>query len=453
MPTIAVVILAAGQGSRMKSSLPKVLHRLADKPLLRHVIDRARDLTPTKILVVYGHGGEQVRATIPDADLIWVEQTEQLGTGHAVQQVIPYLEGVDQVLVLYGDVPLVSSQTLRQLLQISTGQFGLLTVTLPDPTGYGRIERDDNGEVLRIIEQKDANPTQRAIQEINTGMMSLPARRLTSWLGQLSNDNAQKEYYLTDVLAMAVAEGMAVKVTQPAQAVEAEGVNNKMQLAALERAYQRMQADQLMADGLMLLDPARFDLRGTLTHGRDCVIDVNVIVEGRVQLGDNVHVGANTVLRDAKIADHVTILENCVIEGADIGADSRIGPFSRLRPGTQLTGAAHIGNFVEIKKSQVDQGSKINHLSYIGDSQIGAGVNVGAGTITCNYDGANKHQTVIQDDAFIGSNTALVAPVTIQQGATIGAGSVISRDAPAEQLTLTRAKQSSLQWQRPKKPT
>jgi len=449
---LGVVILAAGQGSRMKSNLPKVLHQLAGKPLLGHVIDAARTLDPQRIVVVYGHGGEQVQAAFPQADLNWAEQSEQLGTGHAVQQAIPYLEGMDRVLVLYGDVPLTASATLKQLVEKAGDDFGLLTVSLPNPMGYGRIERDDTGAVQRIVEQKDANAEQLKIDEVNTGIMCMSADRLHGWLKGLSNNNAQGEYYLTDVLAMAVAEDMPIHVVQPHNLDEAEGVNNKLQLAALERAYQSSQADRLMTDGLTLRDPARFDLRGTLQHGKDCIVDINVIIEGDVVMGDNVSVGANTVLRDIVIADNVTILENCVLEQASVGAESKIGPFSRLRPGAELTGGAHIGNFVEIKKSVVGQGSKVNHFTYLGDSEVGAGVNIGAGTITCNYDGVNKHKTVIGDNAFIGSNSALVAPVIIGKGATIGAGSVIGKDAPNDQLTLTRAKQLSLSnWQRPTK--
>jgi bifunctional UDP-N-acetylglucosamine pyrophosphorylase/glucosamine-1-phosphate N-acetyltransferase len=439
----------------MKSSLPKVLHKLADRPLLQHVIDTARTLDPARIVVVYGHGGERVRDSIEDDDLIWAEQAEQLGTGHAVQQAISHLDGLDQVLVLYGDVPLTRSETLQGLLEAAGDGFGLLTVELDDPTGYGRVERDAAGRVMRIVEQKDASPGQLAIREINTGIMVIPESRLHDWLGQLDNNNAQGEYYLTDVLAMAVIEGMPIAVSQPDDLMEAEGVNNKRQLAALERAWQRRAADRLMDAGLTLRDPSRFDLRGTLRHGSDCIIDVNVIVEGEVVLGDNVRVGANTVLRDVTIADDVVIRENCVLEESRVGPASQVGPYSRLRPGAELVGAAHVGNFVEIKKSTIGLGSKVNHLSYVGDSEIGSGVNIGAGTITCNYDGANKHKTVIGDNAFIGSNTALVAPVSVGKGATIGAGSTIGKDAPGGKLTLTRAKQTTIPgWVRPvkKKP-
>jgi len=449
---LGVVILAAGQGTRMKSTLPKVLHTLAGRPLLQHVIDTARTLDPEKIVVVYGHGGGDVRTRINDADLVWAEQAEQLGTGHAVQQAIPHLDGLDRVLVLYGDVPLTRSETLQGLLDAAGEGFGLLTVELDDPTGYGRVERDAEGRVMRIVEQKDANPEQLALREINTGIMVIPESRLHDWLGQLENNNAQGEYYLTDVLAMAVIEGMPISVSQPTDLMEAEGVNNKRQLAALERAWQRRAADGLMDAGLTLRDPARFDLRGTLKHGRDCVVDINVVIEGEVSLGNDVSIGANTVLRNVVIGDDVVIRENCVLEEAVVGDASQIGPYSRLRPGTELVGGAHVGNFVEIKKSTVGLGSKVNHLTYVGDSQIGSGVNIGAGTITCNYDGANKHKTIIGDNAFIGSNTALVAPVEVGEGATIGAGSTIGKDAPQGKLTLTRAKQMTIpNWVRPRK--
>jgi bifunctional UDP-N-acetylglucosamine pyrophosphorylase/glucosamine-1-phosphate N-acetyltransferase len=437
----------------MRSAIPKVLHRLGGKPLLGHVIDCARALDPQEIVVVYGHGGEHVRAAFTaQDDLRWVEQAEQLGTGHAVQQAVPRLDAADHVLVLYGDVPLTRAETLRELIAVAGHGFGLLTVTLADPSGYGRIVRNEGGRVQRIVEQKDADAEQLMIDEVNTGIMFMPREALARWLDRLSNDNAQGEYYLTDVLAMAVAEGFDIQVHQPASPLEAEGVNNRVQLATLERAYQRGLAEQAMLAGVTLRDPARVDFRGVLEHGRDVEIDVNVVLEGRVELGDDVRIGANCVLRDVTVASGVEILENCVIEEAHIGPGCRIGPFSRLRPGAELTGDAHVGNFVEIKKSVVGLGSKVNHLSYIGDTEIGAGVNIGAGTITCNYDGANKHKTIIEDRAFIGSNSALVAPVTIGRGATIGAGSVIGRDAPGEKLTLTRAKQVSVDWRRPTKP-
>jgi bifunctional UDP-N-acetylglucosamine pyrophosphorylase/glucosamine-1-phosphate N-acetyltransferase len=450
--SLGVVILAAGQGTRMKSDLPKVLHALAGKPLLGHVLDRARELDPVEIVVVYGHGGERVRdAFRQQEDLRWALQAEQLGTGHALQQAMPMLEQSDRVLVLYGDVPLIRTETLQSLIDSAGHSFGLLTVTLDDPSGYGRIVRDDAGRVVRIVEQKDASEVELAIGEINTGIMLLPRASLGGWLERLSNDNVQSEYYLTDVLEMAAAEGMTIHVAQPADVSEAEGVNNRHQLAVLERVYQRLQARQLMLDGVTLRDPERFDLRGSLAHGIDVEIDINAVIEGDVRLGDRVRVGPNCVLRDVVVGNDVEILENSVLEQASVGDGSRIGPFARLRPGAELVGDAHVGNFVEIKKSRVGLGSKVNHLTYIGDTEIGSGVNIGAGTITCNYDGANKHKTVIGDDAFIGSNSALVAPVTVGRNATIGAGSVIGKDAPDGKLTLTRAKQVSLSWQRPVK--
>ncbi|BAN70219.1 bifunctional UDP-N-acetylglucosamine diphosphorylase/glucosamine-1-phosphate N-acetyltransferase GlmU [endosymbiont of unidentified scaly snail isolate Monju] len=450
--TLGIVILAAGQGTRMKSRLPKVLHHLGDRPLLQHVIDTARALQPARLVIVHGHGGEQVRAAITGDDLIWAEQAEQLGTGHALAQALPHLAGLDQVLVLYGDVPLIRTETLQGLLDAAGDSFGLLTVTLEDPTGYGRICRDGAGQVECIVEQKDATPQQLAIREVNTGIMVLPGGRLADWLGRLGKDNAQGEYYLTDVLAMAVAEGLAVAVAQPAEPVEAEGVNDRLQLASLERAWQRRQAEALMRAGLTLRDPARFDLRGSLRHGLDCEIDIDVVIEGEVTLGEGVRIGPHCVLRDCHIDDGVEVLAHCVIEQAKIGTGSRVGPFARLRPGAELTGGNHVGNFVEIKNAEIGEGSKVNHLSYVGDADIGRGVNIGAGTITCNYDGANKHRTRIGDQAFIGSNTALVAPVSVGRGATIGAGSVISKDAPEERLTLTRARQTTIEgWKRPEK--
>ena len=450
---LGIVILAAGQGTRMKSRLPKVLHRLAGRPLLGHVIDCARGLEPVEIVVVYGHGGDQVRTRFTDeVDLRWVEQAEQLGTGHAVQLALPAFEQADRILVLYGDVPLTRPETLVELVAASD-RFGLLTVDLDDPTGYGRVVRGTTGQVERIVEHKDADATERAIREVNTGIMLLPREALARWLDGLSNDNTQGEYYLTDVLAMAVREGMDIQVCQPRESTEAEGVNTRSQLAALERVYQRRVAEQLMAAGVTLRDPSRFDLRGSLRCGTDVEIDINAVIEGDVRIGSRVTIGANCVLRDVVIGDDVEILDHCVLEQSRVGEGSRVGPFARLRPGAELVGGGHVGNFVEIKKSRVGRGSKVNHLTYIGDAEIGEGVNIGAGTITCNYDGANKHRTVIEDRAFIGSNSALVAPVTIGENATIGAGSVIGKDAPGDQLTLSRVKQVSLSWQRPTKKT
>jgi len=451
---LGIVILAAGQGTRMKSAIPKVLHRLAGRPLLAHVLDTAAVLDPVRVVVVYGHGGERVPAQFAQRDdVVWAEQTPQLGTGHALQQAQPHLDDCDRVLVLYGDVPLVEPDTLRALLA-RPEPVALLTVRLPDPTGYGRIVRDSAGTVRRIVEQKDASEAQRAIDEVNTGIMALDGARLARWLGRLENANAQGEYYLTDVVGLAVGEGLPVEAVITADRLEVAGINDRAQLAQLERAWQRHAAERLMRAGVTLVDPARFDLRGTLEHGRDVSIDVNVILEGAVRLGDDVSIGANTVLRDVEVANGVQILENCVIESAYLGPDSRVGPFSRIRPGTHLVGRAHIGNFVEIKKAEVGLGSKVNHLTYVGDATIGRDVNVGAGTITCNYDGVNKHRTVIGDRAFIGSNAALVAPVTVGEGATIGAGSTITRDAPPEALTIARARQATLPgWKRPVKKT
>lgn len=450
---LGVVILAAGQGTRMKSVLPKVLHPLADRPMLGHVVETARGLGAERIAVVYGHGGDQVPGAFADSDLIWVEQAQQLGTGHAVEQALPAMAGMDQVLVLYGDVPLTSQETLRGLLQAEEDtRLALLTVTLEDPAGYGRILRDAQGGVQRIVEQKDASVAELEIEEINTGILIADQQSLVQWLGRLDNDNAQGEFYLTDIVSMAVAEGVEVCTAQPGDEHEVMGVNDRLQLAELERHYQKLQARRLMRQGVTLRDPARFDLRGSLTVGQDVEIDVNVLIIGDVTLGDGVRVGANTVIRNSHIGAGVQIFENCVIEQAEVGAASRIGPFSRLRPETVLAARVHIGNFVEIKKSEVAEGSKINHLSYVGDTTVGRSVNIGAGTITCNYDGAFKHRTIIGDDAFIGSDTQLVAPVEVGAGATIGAGSTITRNAPPETLTLSRGKQTTIQgWIRPRK--
>ncbi len=448
---LGIVILAAGTGTRMKSRLPKVLHELGGTPLLGHVIEVARSLQPNRIAVVYGHGGAAVPNAFAAEDLLWVLQDQQLGTGHAVQQAMSAVADVDKVLVLYGDVPLIRGKSLQRLIDTCSGSpLGVMTLNLDQPEGYGRIQRDGAGRVVRIVEQKDADAEQQAIKEINTGIMLIERAHLQRWLPALSAENAQGEYYLTDIVATAVAEGIEVQTSQPADRVEAEGVNDRLQLAELERALQQRQAQELMRCGVTLADPARFDLRGTLQTGMDVYLDVNVIIEGRVLLGDNVRVGANTLLRNVEVGDNVSIRENCVIEDAVIGEHSIIGPFARLRPGAHLRGEAHIGNFVEIKNSVIGLGSKVNHLSYIGDTQMGAGVNIGAGTITCNYDGANKHRTEIGNRAFIGSNSALVAPVAIGQGATIGAGSVINKDAPEEKLTLSRSPQVTLEaWKRP----
>jgi len=447
-----VVILAAGMGKRMQSDLPKVLHPLAGKPLLSHVVDTARQLNPSRVCVVYGHGGDLVPSTLAADDLRFVLQVPQLGTGHAVMQAAAALDDDVPTLVLYGDVPLTASQTLETLLnKAGKEKLAVLTVDLPDPTGYGRIVRE-NQRIVRIVEQKDASSAERAIQEVNTGILVAPTRSLKAWLGKLSNNNAQQEYYLTDIIAMAVEDGMPIESTQPLHVWETLGVNSKLQLAELERIYQRNIANRLLEQGVTLADPGRIDVRGALSCGRDVSIDVGCVFEGMVELGDGVSIGANCVIRDAKIRPGVTIKAFSHIEGAEVGNDSQIGPYARLRPGTHLGADVHIGNFVEVKNSQFDAHSKANHLAYIGDATVGARVNIGAGTITCNYDGANKHRTVIEDDAFIGSDTQLVAPVTVGKGATLGAGTTLTKDAPPDSLTVSRAKQISISgWQRPVK--
>ena len=448
-----VVILAAGKGTRMKSDLPKVLHPLAGKPLLAHVLAAADALAPERICVVYGHGGEILPQSMARADIAWTRQEPQLGTGHAVQQAVPHLNPEAQCLILYGDVPLTRVETLREMTLIAReGAVALLTVRLANPAGYGRIVRDARGRVERIVEHKDASAEELAIDEVNTGILCLPAARLAGWLSRLDNRNAQGEYYLTDIIAMAASEGEQVIPCHPAAEWEVLGVNSRMQLAELERVHQREVAQALMTQGVTLIDPSRLDVRGELNCGRDVLIDVNAIFEGRVTLGDGVRVGANCVLKDVEVADGVEIKPFCHLEGAKIGARAVIGPYARIRPGSELAEESHIGNFVEIKNSQVGFNSKINHLSYVGDATVGRKVNIGAGTITCNYDGANKHRTVIEDEAFIGSDTQLVAPVTVGRGATLGAGTTLTRDAPAGQLTLSRAKQATVPgWQRPVK--
>ncbi len=450
---LSVVILAAGQGTRMRSRLPKVLHTLAGRPLLAHVVETAASLQAVAIHVVYGHGGEQVQTALGAQPLQWVEQAEQLGTGHAVAQAAPAIPPDHNVLVLYGDVPLTEAETLRRLIAAGGADaVGLLTAHLADPTGYGRILRGADGNVLGIVEQKDATPQQLAIREVNTGMMSIPAAHMQRWLARLGNDNAQGEYYLTDVIAMAVADGVAVHTVHAQDEREILGVNDRVQLAWLEREYQRRRAETLMREGVTLRDPARFDLRGTLQAGRDVVIDIDVIIEGHVVIGENVEIGAHCLLKDVTIGDGSVIHPHCVLEESTIGAGCQVGPFARLRPATVLADKAKAGNFVEIKKSVVGEGSKINHLSYVGDATLGRDVNVGAGCITCNYDGVNKHKTVIGDRAFIGSDTQLVAPVEIGEDAVIGAGSTITRPAPAGELTVSRAKQVTVSgWKRPQK--
>jgi bifunctional UDP-N-acetylglucosamine pyrophosphorylase/glucosamine-1-phosphate N-acetyltransferase len=448
---VNVVILAAGQGKRMHSDLPKVLHRLAGRPLLAHVLDYARALDPARIAVVYGYGGEAVREAIGDASLAWVKQEPQLGTGHARQQALPALAPGAHTLVLYGDVPLTRPETLRGLVAAAADGMALLTVELDDPSGYGRIVRA-GGAVRRIVEEKDASPAERAIREVNTGIMALPTSRLAGWLASLRNDNAQREYYLTDVVALAVEAGLAVRAVQPGAVWETLGVNSKGQLAALERAHQRLVAGRLLDAGVSLADPARIDVRGRLECGRDVAIDVNCVFEGEVALADRVSVGANCVLRNVRIGAGTRVEPFCHLEDSSIGERCRVGPYARFRPGVRLAEEVHIGNFVEVKASEIGAGSKANHLSYIGDTAIGRKVNVGAGTITCNYDGANKHRTIIEDDVFIGSDTQLVAPVRVGRGATLGAGTTLTKDAPPGQLTLSRVRQSSIAgWARPEK--
>ena len=450
---LSIVILAAGQGTRMKSNLPKVLHPLARKPLLQHVIETARTINPETIYVVYGHGGNQVIEVLNHTGVKWVEQAEQLGTGHAVDQAIHLINPEDTVLVLYGDVPLTKAATLKSLVEkVSAKSMGLLTVCLDNPAGYGRIVRNAAGQVESIVEQKDANAEQLQINEVNTGLLAASAKKLHSWLKQLENNNAQGEYYLTDIIAMAVSDGFSVETVNAESESEVMGVNDKRQLAELERHYQREQADKLMLQGVTLADPARIDIRGEVTVGTDVSIDINVILEGNVKIGNHVTIGPNNFIKNTSIADNVEINANCVIEEAEIGADSRVGPFARVRPESKLAEHTHVGNFVEIKKSTVGIGSKINHLSYIGDSTIGKDVNIGAGTITCNYDGANKHQTVIEDNVFVGSDTQLVAPVKVGKGATIAAGTTVTKDVPPDELALSRVKLETRKgWKRPVK--
>ena len=449
-----VVILAAGMGKRMQSDLPKVLHPLAGKPLLSHVISTAKALNPSRICVVYGHGGDLVPSQLAAEDVRFVLQSPQLGTGHAVMQASDALDDSAPTLVLYGDVPLTTANTLQTLVdKAGKERLAVLTVDLEDPTGYGRIVRENN-RIVRIVEQKDASDSERAIREVNTGILVAPTRALKSWLSKLSNNNAQQEYYLTDIIAMAVKEGTPVESAQPAQVWETLGVNSKVQLAELERIHQRAIANALLEQGVTLADPNRIDVRGELHCGRDVSIDVGCVFEGEVVLGDGVVIGANCVIRDAKIHSGAMIKPFSHIDGTRIGSDAQIGPYARLRPGTVLGDDVHVGNFVEIKNSQFDAHSKANHLAYVGDATVGARVNIGAGTITCNYDGANKHRTVIEDDAFIGSDTQLVAPVTVGKGATIGAGTTLTKDAPPDSLTVSRAKQTSIaSWQRPVKIT
>ncbi|MBA1280476.1 bifunctional UDP-N-acetylglucosamine diphosphorylase/glucosamine-1-phosphate N-acetyltransferase GlmU [Stutzerimonas stutzeri] len=450
--SLDIVILAAGQGTRMRSALPKVLHPVAGQSMLGHVIETARGLEPKAIHVVIGHGAEQVRERLAADDLNFVVQAEQLGTGHAVAQALPALTA-ERVLILYGDVPLIEAATLERLLhKVGPQQLALLTVKLTDPTGYGRIVRDGQGVVQAIVEHKDASPEQKLIAEGNTGILAVPGERLGDWLGRLSNSNAQGEYYLTDVIAMAVADGLTVATEQPQDAMEVQGANDRIQLAELERHYQQRAARRLMAQGVTLRDPARFDLRGEVSVGRDVLIDVNVILEGRVVIEDGVEIGPNCVIRDSTLRRCAVVKANSHLEGAELGEGADCGPFARLRPGAVLGAKAHVGNFVEVKNSRMGEGAKAGHLAYLGDAEIGARTNIGAGTITCNYDGANKYRTVLGEDVFIGSNSSLVAPVNLGDGATTGAGSVITADVPAGTLALGRARQALVKgWQRPQK--
>lgn len=449
---LSAVILAAGKGTRMYSDLPKVLHPVAGKPMVKHVIDTAHQLGAKNVHLIYGHGGELMRDRLANEQVNWVLQTEQLGTAHAVQQAAPFFQDDENIVVLYGDAPLITKATLEKLIASKPEKgIALLTVQLDNPTGYGRIIRE-NGNVVAIVEQKDANTEQLKIQEVNTGVMVSDGASFKKWLARVGNNNAQGEYYLTDLIALANQDGCQVTAVQASDVMEVEGANNRLQLAALERYYQRKQAEALLLEGVMLYDPARFDLRGTLQHGKDVEIDVNVLIEGSVILGNRVKIGAGCVLKNVVIGDDVEIKPYSILEDSSIGEKAAIGPFSRLRPGAELAAETHVGNFVEIKKSLVGKGSKVNHLTYIGDAEIGSNCNIGAGTITCNYDGANKFKTIIGDDVFVGSDTQLVAPVTVANGATLGAGSTITRDVAENELVITRVPQRHIQgWQRPTK--
>jgi len=450
--SVNVVILAAGQGKRMQSALPKVLHPLAGRPLLAHVLAAARALKPARTCVVYGHGGEQEPDALRDADLSFVRQEPQLGTGHAVKQALPQLDARTDTLVLYGDVPLIAAATLEALCSGSGERLKILTAEVAEPRGYGRIVRNAQGAITAIVEEKDATAQQREIREINTGIMLLPAARLAGWLDQLSNKNAQREYYLTDIVALAVRDGVKIESCAPQTPEEILGVNSLRQLADLERIHRARTADRLLESGVALADPLRVDVRGDLRCGRDVRIDVNCVFEGQVELGDHAVIGANCVIRNASIGTATRVEPFTLIDEAAIGDNCRIGPYARIRPGTKLAAEVHIGNFVEVKASDIGEGSKANHLAYVGDTSIGRNVNVGAGTITCNYDGVNKHRTVIEDNVLIGSDVQLVAPVTVHAGATIGAGATITKDVPPGELTLTEKKQVVRPgWRRPVK--
>ncbi|MXN88980.1 bifunctional UDP-N-acetylglucosamine diphosphorylase/glucosamine-1-phosphate N-acetyltransferase GlmU [Pasteurella canis] len=447
---LSIVILAAGKGTRMYSDLPKVLHKIAGKPMVKHVIDTVKSIHAKNIHLVYGHGGDVMQQHLKDEPVNWVLQAQQLGTGHAMQQAAPFFNDDENILMLYGDGPLIRAETLQKLIAAKPiNGIALLTVMLDNPTGYGRIVRE-KGNVVAIVEQKDANPEQLKIQEINTGVLVADGKSLKKWLSQLTNHNAQGEYYITDIISFANQDGCQVTAVQAEDFMEVEGVNNRQQLARLERYYQRKQADKLLLAGVALADPTRFDLRGELIHGRDVEIDINVVIEGYVKLGDRVRIGTGCVLKNCEIGDDVDIKPYSVLEDAQVGRLSQVGPFSRLRPGATLAAETHIGNFVEIKKANIGQGSKVNHLSYIGDAEIGQDCNIGAGVITCNYDGANKFKTVIGDNVFVGSDVQLIAPVTVENGATIGAGTTVTDNVHSGELVISRVRQRHIpDWQRP----
>jgi len=448
--SLSVIILAAGKGTRMKSSTPKVLHKLANKPLIEHVYDTAKDLGAEEVIVIYGHGGEQVKQTCKHFDAKWVEQKEQLGTGHAVMQAFDSVNLNNNVLVLYGDVPLTKKQTLEELLKDSEGKVALLSVNLDNPFGYGRILRNENGQVTGIVEQKDASQEQQKIQEVNTGILACNGKTLKRLLNNIDNKNSQGEYYLTDIFELAEKANIEIKTAQPKASYEVEGVNNRLQLATLERIFQRNIADELMTNGVALADPSRIDIRGNAKISNDVFIDINAVIEGDVTIGSGTNIGPNCVIINSSIGENVNIKANCVIESAVIENNCEVGPYARLRPDTHLSQNAKIGNFVEIKKANIGEGSKVNHLSYVGDTDMGKNVNVGAGTITCNYDGANKHKTIIGDNVFIGSDSQLVAPVNIANGVTIGAGATVTKDVEEDMLVISRSPQKSIAgWERP----
>ncbi len=450
--SLSVIILAAGKGTRMKSELPKVLHKIANKPLLAHVYDAAKKLGAEEIAIVYGHGGIAVKNACDDFEALWIEQTEQLGTGHAVKQAINEIKQDNTVLVLYGDVPLTTTDTLKQLLSADRDEIGLLTVELENPFGYGRIIRNAENLVTGIIEQKDATEQQQQIKEVNSGILCCKASLLNRLLQNINNNNSQGEYYLTDIFELAASQGITIATTICENSFEVEGVNNRNQLAALERIYQQRMAYKLMEQGVTIIDPTRIDIRGEVNIENDVTLDINVILEGNVNIGKGTVISSNSIIKNSDIGENVTILENCVIENSTIEHSCNIGPFARIRPDTVMKANAKIGNFVEVKKSVIGEGSKVNHLSYIGDTEMGADVNIGAGTITCNYDGAYKHKTTIGDKVFIGSDTQLVAPVTVREGVTIGAGTTVTKDVEAEVLVISRAPQKTIKgWQRPKK--